>query len=318
MKFLIGVLSFFVTALSAGGAGTSSENGSENGSENDCALGARYLELAAKAEQEFRQDDAYQFVERAAEACPSHATWLQLGELAAGFGEEARNERAAEAFVTAYELGATSAEQAVAVGRYAELLFHTNDPQKALTYVLEARGLDPDNAWLADLAGTISERAANVTAEDIKRGLGDMAFKPLRLQRSVDAGDGSAGGGAASAAVGEPRRAVNIPLNFELNSTVLDRWTRKNITVLAQTLVDPEYAGRRFLLLGHADVRGGANENMLLSVERANAIAAEIVQLQPELQGRMRTAGKGEEQPLSTGVTEEDHRVNRRLEVVLE
>jgi outer membrane protein OmpA-like peptidoglycan-associated protein len=296
----------------------------------DCALGERYVELATKASAEFRQADAYQFMERAVEACPSYETWMRLGELASELGEDAHNARAAEAFVAAYEAARTSPEQAVAVGRYAELLLDTNDPQKALTYVQQARNLDPANPWIAELATTINDRASRVTEEDIKRGLGDLAFKPLRLQRVPDPAAMTSTSGGASVAptpaqmaasrseVVESKRAVNIPLNFEVNSTQLDQWTRQNIAVLAKTLAEPDYAANTFMLVGHADVRGEPGANMALSVERAKAIAKEIVAIAPSLDGRLRTAGRGEESPLSLGDSEEDHRVNRRLEVVLQ
>jgi len=284
--------------------------------EQDCVLGQRYLKLSTKATEEFRQDDAYQFMERTVEVCPNYKNWMALGDLAAAFGEESRNARAAEAYVAANEAAASEPEKAAAIAKYAELLFHTNDPQNALTYVQEARNLDPDNKEIATLAATITDRAANVTSEDIKRGLGQMAYKPMKLQRVADAPITSGGSGVADAPA--DRRAINIPLNFEFNSTQLDQWTQKNIVVLAQTLVDPEYKDRRFLLLGHTDVRGTAARNMLLSVERANAIAGEITTLQPTLADRIKTGGRGEEDPLATGDTEQDHRTNRRVEVVLE
>ena len=286
--------------------------------EQDCALGERYLALSEKATEEFRQDDALQFVERAVEVCPNYENWLTLGDLAATFGEEQRNARAAEAYVAAHDAAVTQAERAAAMAKYAELLFHTNDPQNALTYVQQARNLDPENKEIATLASTITERAANVTSEDIKRGLGQMAYKPMKLQRIAEVPTTTTGGGSGIAPEKSDRRAINIPLNFEFNSTRLDQWTQKNIVVLAQTLVDPEYNERAFLLLGHTDIRGAPAHNMLLSVERANAIADEITKLQPALADRIKTDGKGEQEPLATGDTEQDHRTNRRVEVVLE
>lgn len=284
--------------------------------EQDCSLGERYLALSTKATEEFRQDDAYRFMERTVEVCPNFENWLLLGELAAGFGEDGRNARAAEAYVAANEVAATQSEKAAAIAKYAELLFHTNDPQNALTYIQQARNLDPQNEEIAKLAATITDRAAHVTPDDIKRGLGKMAYKPMKLQRIAELPTTSGGGGAAPQT--PERRAINIPLNFEFNSTKLDQWTQQNIVVLAQTLVDTEYKDRSFLLLGHTDVRGSAAHNMLLSVERANAIASEITKLQPTLADRIKTGGRGEENPLAIGDTEQDHRTNRRVEIVLE
>lgn len=300
--------------------------------EQDCELGARYYQLAKTAQDEYRQQDAYEFLERASTACPKYQYVQEMSELATEFGDPELTLRAAEGFGEALDLASTDPERARSIARYAELLFHGNDPQNAMTYIVEARNLDPDNVWIADLSDEITTRASNVTSEDIKRGLGDMAFKPLRLQRSVPdddlallGGTGGAGGGEIASADESPaevveeavRKSVNIPLNFRVNSTSLDAATQNNLNVLAETLVQEEFADKEFLLVGHADVRGDANANLVLSAQRATAIFEAIKALQPALAKRIVTAGKGEQEPLSTGMSESDHRINRRLEVIL-
>jgi len=299
--------------------------------EPDCGLAERYYKLADTAKAEYRQQDAYEFLERAVSACPEYRYVQEMAELATEFGDPELTMRAAEGFGEALELASNDAERARSIARYAELLYHGNDPQNAMNYIVEARNLDPQSDWIAELSDEITTRASNVTSEDIKRGLGDMAFKPLRLQRSmadtdltVAGGTGGAGGGAARpdlAPAGDAtqaaRRSINIPLNFQVNSTALDAATQNNLNVLAETLVQEEFADKQFLLVGHADVRGDANANLVLSAQRASAIFEAIKALQPSLATRITTAGKGEEQPLSTGLTEADHRINRRLEVIL-
>jgi len=296
--------------------------------EPDCGLSARYYQLAETAKSEYRQQDAYDFLERAAQACPKYQYVQEMAELATQFGDPELNLRAAEAFGEALELADNDADRARSIARYAELLFYNNDPQNAMNYIVEARNLDPQNAWIASLSDEITTRAANVTSEDIKRGLGDMAFKPLRLQRSVGANDiariegtgGSGGRAEVSPSISADqavRKSINIPLNFQVNSTALDAATQNNLSVLADTLVQDEFAGKQFLLVGHADVRGDADSNMQLSVSRAKAISAAIIALQPGLADRIEATGKGEQQPLSRGLTEADHRINRRLEVIM-
>jgi outer membrane protein OmpA-like peptidoglycan-associated protein len=298
--------------------------------EQDCALSARYYQLADTAKEEYRQQDAYEFLERAAGACPKYQYVQEMAELATEFGDPELALRAAEGFGEALDLATNDSERARSIARYAELLYHGNDPQNAMSYIVEARNLDPDSVWIADLSDEITTRASNVTSEDIKRGLGDMAFKPLRLQRSVPDEDltaiGGTGGAGAAASAGESvpgnsddavRKSINIPLNFQVNSTALDVATQNNLSVLAETLVQDEFTDKQFMLVGHADVRGDANANLVLSAKRATAIFDAIKSLQPDLSDRIVTAGKGEEQPLSTGMTEADHRINRRLEVIL-
>ncbi|MCZ6711441.1 MAG: OmpA family protein [Gammaproteobacteria bacterium] len=298
--------------------------------EQDCALSARYYQLAATARSEYREQDAYEFLVRAADTCRTYQYVQEMAEFATQFGDPELDLRAAEVFGEALELAGNDSERARSIARYAELLFHGNDPQNAMSYIVEARNLDSDSVWIAELSDQITTRAANVTPEDIKRGLGDMAFKPLRLRRSINddelaliGNSGGAGGGEQisqrpSPAVTLPaRKSINIPLNFQVNSTALDVATQNNLRVLAETLVQDEFADKHFLLIGHADTRGDASANLVLSAQRATAIFAAIQVLQPGLANRIQTAGKGEEQPLSTGMSEADHRINRRLEVVL-
>ena len=153
--------------------------------EQDCALSARYYQLADTAKEEYRQQDAYEFLERAAGACPKYQYVQEMAELATEFGDPELTLRAAEGFGEALDLATNDSERARSIARYAELLYHGNDPQNAMNYIVEARNLDPNSVWIADLSDEIMTRASNVTSEDIKRGLGDMAFKPLRLQRSL-------------------------------------------------------------------------------------------------------------------------------------
>jgi len=292
----------------------------ETKADTDCALAGRYYSQSLDATAEDKQREAYELLDHAVEACPTYQYFQEFGEAAAAFGEGRLNARAAEAYVSAYALAKSQSEQARSIGRYAELLFHTNDPQKALNYIHEAKNLDPDNPWIVALAKQIDKRSMNVTAADIRRGLGDMAFKPLKLQHTADVGEATTGGSGTTNTTPEPRvtqRAINIPLNFEFNSTRLDQWTAKNIEILASTLAEVDFAGKQFVFVGHADRRGSAAANMVLSTRRALAIYDAVITLQPSLAGRISTQGRGAEQPLSLGNTEADYRVNRRLEVIL-
>jgi|GEM_PF-1368371 len=300
--------------------------------DTDCALAESYYTQSLKAIGDDNQRGALELLERAVAVCPTYQYFQELGEAAAAFGESQLNARAAEAYVSAYALATGPTEQARSIGRYAELLYHTNDPQKALSYIHEAKNLDPDSPWIAALAKQIDERSMNVTSADIKRGLGNMAFKPLKLQHSVEIAEGKSGGSGNIQTMPDSRvdpgveqrvespidqRAINIPMNFEFNSTHLDRWTAKNIDVLASTLAEVDFAGKQFVFVGHADQRGSAEANMVLSTQRALAIYNAVVALQPSLAGRISTQGRGAEQPLSLGTTDADYRVNRRLEVIL-
>src|SRR5262249_47368329 len=149
----------------------------------------RYYEQAEQFVAAQQDQDAYQLLQRAVDACPTYANLQELGESIARLGDHNLYARGAEAYVDAYSLATTDEEQARTVARYAELLLANGDPQKALTYVHAARRLDSTSQWIADLAKVIDQRAEVITGESIRRGLGDLAFKPLKLRPSVAAAE---------------------------------------------------------------------------------------------------------------------------------
>ncbi|MCZ6708995.1 MAG: hypothetical protein O7B25_01375, partial [Gammaproteobacteria bacterium] len=63
--------------------------------QEDCALSARYYQLAATARSEYREQDAYEFLTRAAGACPKYQYVQEMAELATEFGDPELTQRAA-------------------------------------------------------------------------------------------------------------------------------------------------------------------------------------------------------------------------------
>ena len=276
----------------------------------DCALAERYLALAEKASNELNQTEAVDLLEKAVGICPSFEANMRLGEISADIPDNAYAERAAVALNDAYQLAATPEDQARAVARYAQLLHETNHSQKALKYAYTARNLDPGNAEILALANRIGEAAKEITSEEIVRGFGELSLKPLALKVDTDAAPESGAGSNAP-----PRASINIPLQFEFGTTTLTASSRRNISVLAETLAQ-QLGGQKVLFVGHADVRGSETYNLNLSLARAQAIRNRVLDLQPALAGQISVAGKGETQPLSLGTEESDHQINRRLEIV--
>jgi outer membrane protein OmpA-like peptidoglycan-associated protein len=277
----------------------------------NCKRGEYYFN-AYKNSGNLPASDAVAMLERAVEACSRWEYWQKLGETAEKLNDPAQNARIAEAYVAAYDIAGTDAERALSAGRYGELLLNTGDPQNALKYVHHARNLTPDDPWLDDLATRVNQRVAQVDVDDIKRGLGDALFKPLHLNRAVtDSGSGGAGSPP------ERMRTINVPIQFEVNSVELSERTRRNLAALASALTDAEFAGDDFLIVGHADRRGDPAYNLQLSRDRADAIRGAMLDLQPDLRGRLITDGRGSLQPLSRGRSPEDHQINRRVEVIV-
>lgn len=279
------------------------------GESKDCKLAERYRMLAQKANQEVRQTDEYAFLEKAIAECENHTTYLALGNVAADFANDSKTERAAEAYVRAYELAQSNNEEAAALYQYAELLHHTNNSQLALRYAYAARNLVPNDQNVAALAAKIAATTQVITKEEIVRGLGKFSLQPLNLKVDIDApGDASGAGPKISDS------SVNIPLNFEFNTTSLTPESIANVKVLADTLAE-SFSRKSVLFVGHADVRGEAEHNLSLSLGRAQVIRQQVIALHPSLEPQIAIVGKGESEPLSTGDLESDHRINRRLEV---
>ncbi|MDX2088060.1 MAG: OmpA family protein [Kofleriaceae bacterium] len=67
---------------------------------------------------------------------------------------------------------------------------------------------------------------------------------------------------------------------------------------------------------GHADVRGSASFNQVLSERRAHAVRDALIALGVD-PARLSTIGLGSSRPLTAGTTEADHARNRRVELVI-
>lgn len=305
-----------------------SSSGAYAAAEARCDLGERYEKLAAKATAEFRRGDALEAMERAVEACGNSAYWQKLGELAASFGETDYNERAAEAFVNAHDLATTNPMRAKAAASYAELLFHTGDRTRAVDMIYQARNLDPANPEILASAETMVDATKELTDEDIRRGVSDQMFKPLVLNKvnlakaaeaSAASGSAASGGGAA-ASVASPasgtvsEKRIRVQLQFESGSTALDELSRANLVTLVRSLSSLA-ADQEFIFEGHADARGPASANRVLSKQRAEAVRELVTQMDGSLAGRISTLGKGEDELLSYGQLSSDHQANRRLVV---
>lgn len=73
------------------------------------------------------------------------------------------------------------------------------------------------------------------------------------------------------------------------------------------------FKGRRLEVIGHTDAQGAAAQNMLLSVERAQAVKA-YLETRGIAGSSVVTSGAGAERPLATNDTAEGRARNRRIE----
>jgi outer membrane protein OmpA-like peptidoglycan-associated protein len=149
---------------------------------------------------------------------------------------------------------------------------------------------------------------------------------------------GAAVGGAAGAIIGDQmdRRAreldQSIPgakvervgegilvtfdsgILFGFDSTALRTEGRENLRNLAENL--DKYPDTDLMIVGHTDSVGSDAYNQGLSERRARA-AADLLAADGVDRGRIRTAGRGEAEPVTSNDSAEGRQQNRRVEVAI-
>jgi outer membrane protein OmpA-like peptidoglycan-associated protein len=103
-------------------------------------------------------------------------------------------------------------------------------------------------------------------------------------------------------------------LLFPFDSASLKPDARDNLRKLARTLGDN--ARTEVLIVGHTDSTGRPEYNQDLSERRARA-AADYLSEQGVARGRLRTEGRGEDEPIAGNDTEEERAQNRRVELAI-
>lgn len=103
-------------------------------------------------------------------------------------------------------------------------------------------------------------------------------------------------------------------LQFAVQSSVLTEDSKKELDLLAKILNDKPTI--KIQLQGHTDIVGSTSLNLKLSEQRVQAVKKYLVQ--KGIDGkRISTKGFGGTRPLTKGSTEEEHKKNRRVEIVI-
>lgn len=131
----------------------------------------------------------------------------------------------------------------------------------------------------------------------------------IRLQNSVAGSDESGACRSLGVAV---RSAARI--RFDTGSAALDATARADLAQVAHNLLGS--GAGRVIVRGHTDARGSDAYNDALSRQRASAVVAQLVALEPALAGRLVAEGAGKREPLYPGDDEESYSLNRRVEFV--
>jgi outer membrane protein OmpA-like peptidoglycan-associated protein len=101
---------------------------------------------------------------------------------------------------------------------------------------------------------------------------------------------------------------------YDFDSDVVLSAAATNLRNLAASL--GKYPNTDVLIVGHTDATGSADYNQGLSQRRATAAANYLI-AQGVVSTRVRTAGRGEMEPIATNDTEAGRQTNRRVEIAI-
>jgi outer membrane protein OmpA-like peptidoglycan-associated protein len=316
------VLMLCVFSLSGAGAG-----GARGAEGTACTDADRYLQLVGRTD--LGPERRRQILEEALDAC---ADWRFYMRLTTKLVETGGRIEATLPAARSFSIASSDRERAESARYWAQLVYEEGDPQRAYPKILLAASLDAGNPEIESLRDRIQARIDAPLPEDIKRGWADLVFTELepaettarkapvvaqRLPAAVPDPAPRSDGGAGK--VPEVSRAILTSIYFKYNSSEIDESSVTNLRRLADEMASDRYSGSkdRFRLVGHSDERGSEAVNQPLSVSRADAVRSAILLLYPQLRGRIDAEGAGASRPLVRGArSEDDHRRNRRLEVI--
>lgn len=150
----------------------------------------------------------------------------------------------------------------------------------------------------------------------------DDPANPLALQWRIDATtlravriDYPPPKSALATALKTQKRITLPGLYFDFGSAVLRPESQANLPAIAEAIRAAPAGLLR--LAGHTDSRGDASKNQALSLARAEAVRAALIQLDASLAARLKAEGFGATQPVAPNTTLEGRAQNRRVELRL-
>ena len=262
----------------------------------NCRLGADYY-YRAKSETDLA--NAIDWLNRSVQVCPNFNAWYMLGLI---HRQQGQLDPAMVAFSRAMDQAVSSKTEALALARQGELLARSGQLVRALRTLELARRFHPEPApgWLED-----SLKNARIQTYQAIIPAADIAY-------IFEAGTQTSMDGRFAV-----RPAVNLPVHFDFDQAQLNSAGTRQVLELGRALARNQMNKQSFLLVGHTDSRGSRAYNRILSEMRASSVKKELERKFPSLVGRFETRGRGESELLYNGDTEVDHRLNRRVKVVI-
>jgi len=107
---------------------------------------------------------------------------------------------------------------------------------------------------------------------------------------------------------------LSLQINFDFNSAVINFSGKSQLVELQKALENTQFS--TIQLIGHTDVVGDYSYNQNLSEKRAFSVKTALINYNQTWFKSINTKGVGESAPLSFGLGERDHKINRRVEVI--
>lgn len=195
----------------------------------------------------------------------------------------------------------------------------------------------PLKGWLPDpdaqfqFAKNARDVEANLTSpEAAMAGAGESDAMKMENDLPSESGDGTgtmgsdkpngspnSGAGTGSDPSRPSVKGVNLDIQFEFNKGKIDPKSYGLLDSLGEAMNSPELKGKNIIVAGHADQRGTDAYNLKLSKTRADAVKEYLVNKWGLAPNQIETVGYGKSRPLTQGTTEDDMRMNRRVEIRL-
>lgn len=173
-------------------------------------------------------------------------------------------------------------------------------------------GVRPRLIQESESAAMVEETVAIVSDYTGESAAAQVAVAPA--QSTDQPGTSSA---EASVAASATESRLNIPVLFEFDSATLTPRSLVSINRLGVALASLKMTEQdSVLVVGHTDSQGAAAYNLSLSQQRARSVSATLGTL---LNGQVRmvSEGRGENELRYTANTADDHRRNRRVELIV-